>query len=133
MAELREHFRPEFLNRVDDTVLFKPLTLSEIERIVDLQITDVRARLADRRLTVELSPAARELIARQGYDPVYGARPLRRYIQREVETRIGRALIAGDIGEGETIFIDTDGDELTVRWQDREAADEPSEAVEAVV
>ena len=100
MGELRAHFRPEFLNRVDEIVLFKPLTLAEIERIVDLQIADVRARLADRRLGLELTEAARELIARQGYDPVYGARPLRRFIQREVETRIGRALIAGEIRDG---------------------------------
>src|SRR5438309_5170221 len=85
MGDLRGHFRPEFLNRVDEIVLFKPLTLPEIERIVDLQIADVASRLADRRLDLRLSDAARELIAREGYDPVYGARPLRRFIQREVE------------------------------------------------
>jgi ATP-dependent Clp protease ATP-binding subunit ClpB len=117
MSELRSHFRPEFLNRVDEIVLFKPLTLDEIEQIVDLQIADVRARLADRRLSVELTPAARELIARQGYDPVYGARPLRRYIQRDVETRLGRALIAGDIRDGATITVDAEGDGLVVQWQ----------------
>jgi ATP-dependent Clp protease ATP-binding subunit ClpB len=117
MGELRTHFRPEFLNRVDDIVLFKPLTLSEIEQIVDLQIADVQARLAGRRLTLMLTDAARELVARQGYDPVYGARPLRRYIQREVETRIGRALIAGEIGDGATITVDAEGDELTVSWR----------------
>jgi ATP-dependent Clp protease ATP-binding subunit ClpB len=116
MAELRAHFRPEFLNRVDEIVLFKPLTLEEIEHIVDLQIAEVAARLADRRLVVELRPAARELIARRGYDPVYGARPLRRYIQREVETRIGRALIAGDVSEGATITLDAEADELVVRF-----------------
>jgi ATP-dependent Clp protease ATP-binding subunit ClpB len=132
MGELRAHFRPEFLNRVDEIVLFKPLTLSEIERIVDLQIADVRARLAGHRLTVELKSAARELIARQGYDPVYGARPLRRYIQREVETRIGRALIAGDVGEGQTIVVDADGDELVVRWTDSASAEEPSDVVAGV-
>ena len=76
MAELRGHFRPEFLNRVDEIVLFKPLTLDEIEHIVDLQIDAVRRRLADRRLDLELTEPARELIAREGYDPVYGARPL---------------------------------------------------------
>jgi hypothetical protein len=94
MAELRGHFRPEFLNRVDETVLFKPLTLGEIEQIVDLQMEDLRKRLADRQITIELSGPAREVIARQGYDPVYGARPLRRYIQRVVETQIGRALLS---------------------------------------
>jgi ATP-dependent Clp protease ATP-binding subunit ClpB len=97
MAELRAAFRPEFLNRVDEIVLFKPLTLPEIEQIVDLQIADVRARLADRRLTLELTEPTRELIAEQGCGPVYGARPLRRYIQREVETTIARSLISGDI------------------------------------
>ncbi len=117
MGELRGHFRPEFLNRVDEIVLFKPLTLAEIERIVELQIRDVQRRLADRRLTLELSEAAEALIAREGYDPVYGARPLRRFIQREVETRIGRALVAGDIRDGATIIVDAEGDELVVRWR----------------
>jgi ATP-dependent Clp protease ATP-binding subunit ClpB len=117
MADLREQFRPEFLNRVDDIVLFKPLTIQEIEHIVDLQIDDLRRRLADRRLEFELTEGARELIAREGYDPVYGARPLRRFIQREVETRIGRALLSGEILDGATITLDADGDELVVRWR----------------
>ncbi|HEX4720050.1 MAG TPA: ATP-dependent chaperone ClpB [Thermoleophilaceae bacterium] len=132
MAELRGHFRPEFLNRVDEIVLFKPLTLREIEQIVDLQIEDVRRRLADRRLEVELTEAGRELIARQGYDPVYGARPLRRFIQRDVETRIGRALLAGQIPDGSTIVVDAENDELVVTWrppgQDQAADREPVEA-----
>jgi ATP-dependent Clp protease ATP-binding subunit ClpB len=128
MGELRTHFRPEFLNRVDEIVLFKPLTLAEIERIVDLQIADVRARLAGRRLRLELTEPARVLIAREGYDPVYGARPLRRFIQREVETRIGRALIAGEITDGTTITVDADRDELIVRWRAAEA-EEPTERV----
>jgi ATP-dependent Clp protease ATP-binding subunit ClpB len=122
MAELRGHFRPEFLNRVDETVLFKPLTLAEIEQIVDLQMEDLRRRLADRQITMELSEPARELIARQGYDPVYGARPLRRYIQRVVETQIGRALLSGQILDGATIRLDTDGDELLVTWRNPEVA-----------
>jgi ATP-dependent Clp protease ATP-binding subunit ClpB len=128
MEELRGHFRPEFLNRVDEIVMFKPLTLAEIERIVELQIATVAERLAERRMTLELSNQAEALIARHGYDPVYGARPLRRYIQREVETRIGRALIAGNITDGARIIIDTDGDQLTVRWEnptDRPVQPEP--------
>jgi ATP-dependent Clp protease ATP-binding subunit ClpB len=116
MAELRAHFRPEFLNRVDDIVLFKPLTLQEIERIVDLQIADVHRRLAEQRIDLEITEAARKLIAREGYDPVYGARPLRRFIQHEVETRIGRALLAGDIPDGATISVDAQRDELVVGW-----------------
>jgi len=117
MADLRGQFRPEFLNRVDEIVLFKPLTRQDIAHIVELQIDDVRRRLADRRLTLELTDAARELIADRGYDPVYGARPLRRYIQREVETKIGRALIAGDIRDGATIVLDVADGELVVRWE----------------
>jgi ATP-dependent Clp protease ATP-binding subunit ClpB len=121
MGELRGQFRPEFLNRVDEIVLFKPLTLEEIEQIVALQIDDVQGRLAPRRLSLELTDTAREFIARQGYDPVYGARPLRRFIQREVETRIGRALIAGEIHDGAVIMLDVDDDELVVRWRQPEA------------
>ncbi|HEY2438109.1 MAG TPA: ATP-dependent chaperone ClpB [Solirubrobacteraceae bacterium] len=128
MDELRANFRPEFLNRVDEIVLFKPLTLAEIERIVALQIEDVRRRLAERRVGLELTEAARGFIARQGYDPVYGARPLRRFIQREVETRIGRALIAGEIDDAATVIVDVAGDELQVRWdvQARPGADAQS-------
>jgi ATP-dependent Clp protease ATP-binding subunit ClpB len=117
MGELRSQFRPEFLNRVDEIVLFKPLTLEEIESVVDLQIADVRARLADQRLDLRISDAGRELIARAGYDPVYGARPLRRFIQREVETRIARAVLSGEVGDGDVIMIDAEGDELVVHWR----------------
>jgi ATP-dependent Clp protease ATP-binding subunit ClpB len=131
MDDLRAHFRPEFLNRVDDIILFKPLTLQEIERIVDLQLRSVEARLADRRLTLEVTAAARELIAREGYDPIYGARPLRRFIQREVETRIGRALIAGDIRDGAQIQLDVVDGELSVHWRNAEEAERPTEAVGA--
>jgi ATP-dependent Clp protease ATP-binding subunit ClpB len=117
MGELRAHFRPEFLNRVDEIVLFKPLALAEIEQIVDLQIADLRRRLAGRRFTLELTEPARVLIARQGYDPVYGARPLKRFIQREVETRIGRALLSGEIQDGAVISLDVLDGELTIRWE----------------
>jgi len=103
---MRQHFRPEFLNRVDDIVIFKPLTLEEVELIVALLTQDLSKRLEDRRVKVEITDAARKFIARSGYDPVYGARPLRRYIQRELETKIGRALVAGDILEGATIRVD---------------------------
>ncbi len=100
---------------------------------MDLQIVDLRKRLADRRMEVELTEAARELIAREGYDPVYGARPLRRFIQREVETRIGRALLSGEILDGATITLDAEGDELVVRWQNPGGQDRPTpEVAEAV-
>ncbi|HEX3613629.1 MAG TPA: ATP-dependent chaperone ClpB [Sporichthyaceae bacterium] len=118
MAELRSHFRPEFLNRVDEIVLFKPLTQNEIERIVGLMFDDLRARLADRRMNLEITEAALRYIARAGFDPVYGARPLRRYIAREVETQVGRALLAGDLREGSTIRIEVVDDELTVEHED---------------
>jgi ATP-dependent Clp protease ATP-binding subunit ClpB len=130
MGELRAHFRPEFLNRVDDIVLFKPLTLAEIQSIVDLLLDDVRQRLEERRIAIDVTDEARRLIARSGYDPVYGARPLRRFIQHEVETRIARALIAGTIAEGSAISIDTDGDELIVDW--REGAPAEPDADRAV-
>jgi ATP-dependent Clp protease ATP-binding subunit ClpB len=117
LGELRRHFRPEFLNRVDDIVLFKPLTEPEIERIVELMFDDLRTRLADRRMTLEVSEAARRHIAEQGFDPVYGARPLRRFISHEVETRIGRALLSGDVHDGATIRVELNEGELDVTYE----------------
>jgi ATP-dependent Clp protease ATP-binding subunit ClpB len=117
MADLRRRFRPEFLNRIDDIVLFKRLTLPQIERIVDLQFDELRGRLAERRIRLELTEEARRLIAAQGFDPVYGARPLRRFIAREVETRIGRALLSGDVRDGATVTVDARNDDLHVSYQ----------------
>jgi ATP-dependent Clp protease ATP-binding subunit ClpB len=117
---LRLTFRPEFLNRVDDVVLFKPLTIGEIERVVDLMLGDVRRRLADRNMTLEVSQPALEFIAEQGFDPVYGARPLRRFISHELETRIGRALIGGEVHDGATILIDLAEGDLTVEFRNPE-------------
>ncbi len=117
MATMRGYFRPEFLNRLDDIVLFKPLTEAEIELIVELMFNDLRARLAERQMTLEISAAALQFIAEQGYDPVYGARPLRRFIAREVETKIGRALLAGDVRDGAEIRVDLADFELTVTYQ----------------
>jgi ATP-dependent Clp protease ATP-binding subunit ClpB len=114
MRELRQHFRPEFLNRVDDIVLFKPLLLVEIERIVDLMTRDLRQRLAEREVQLTLSDAARRLVARQGYDPVYGARPLRRFLQSHLETRIARALVAGEALPGATVLVDERDGQLDV-------------------
>ncbi|HLN70061.1 MAG TPA: AAA family ATPase, partial [Streptosporangiaceae bacterium] len=120
MAEMRAHFRPEFLNRLDDIVLFKPLTQPEIERIVDLMMNDLRARLSERRMTLEISDEARRFIAQQGFDPIYGARPLRRFISREVETRIGRALLAGDVLDGAVIRIGYADGELAVSYENQD-------------
>ena len=116
LAELRGHFRPEFLNRVDDIVLFTPLTLPQIEHIVELQLTDLRNRLSERQIHLDITPEARRLIAEHGFDPVYGARPLRRYIAHEVETKIGRALLRGEIAPGGTISVTVDGGELAVAY-----------------
>jgi ATP-dependent Clp protease ATP-binding subunit ClpB len=121
MAALRGHFRPEFLNRVDDIVLFTPLALPQIERIVDLQFEELRGRLAERRISVELTPEARRLIAERGFDPVYGARPLRRYIQHEVETKVGRALLGGEVFEGVTVQIDAVAGEVVVTFVNTES------------
>ncbi|GAA4982407.1 hypothetical protein GCM10025734_03660 [Kitasatospora paranensis] len=118
MTELNGHFRPEFLNRIDDIVLFHPLGIAQIERIVDLLLEELRNRLSEQRIALVLTEPARRLIASEGYDPVYGARPLRRFISHEVETRIGRALLSGEAREGVTILVDTRGDELTVTLQD---------------
>ncbi|WP_327002563.1 ATP-dependent chaperone ClpB [Dactylosporangium sp. NBC_01737] len=121
MTALREYFRPEFLNRIDETVLFKPLTLPEIERIVDLLLDDLRARLTDRRITVEVTEAARRFIAEAGFDPVFGARPLRRFLQREVETRIARTLLTGDVLDGATITVDRAPDGIDIDWSNEPA------------
>jgi ATP-dependent Clp protease ATP-binding subunit ClpB len=112
MAELRAHFRPEFLNRVDDTVLFKPLTLADIKKIVELQLTLLRARLADRHITLDLSDAAKEHLAREGYDPVYGARPLKRFLQRALETPLSRQLISGAVTDHSRVTIEFKRGEL---------------------
>jgi ATP-dependent Clp protease ATP-binding subunit ClpB len=115
LAEMRMHFRPEFLNRVDDIVLFKALTLAEIKQIVVLLTDEIQKRLAERQISFSLSEAAKEFIAKEGYDPVYGARPLKRFIQRELETKLGRALIAGDVMDGSQVTVDVKGQELTFK------------------
>jgi ATP-dependent Clp protease ATP-binding subunit ClpB len=115
MNELRRHFRPEFLNRVDETVLFKPLQLDEISRIVRLLTAELAERLAERRIELTITDAAAQHIAETAYDPVYGARPLKRYLSREGETKLGRAIIAGEVVEGSSVAVDLEGCELVVR------------------
>lgn len=112
--ELRGHFRPEFLNRVDDIVLFKPLTQSNIVKIVEKMILLLQNRLAEQNLTLELTDAAKEYLAEQGYDPVYGARPLKRFIQKNIETKIAREIIAGSVSQA-GMTIDYNGNELTLK------------------
>ncbi len=113
MAELRKSFRPEFLNRIDETILFKPLTLEEITKIVDLLLADLNKRLADRRVTVKLDKKAHEWAAERGYDPVFGARPLKRFLQRNIETKLARALLSGDVTEGSNLTFIVRADQLT--------------------
>lgn len=108
MEVLRSSFRPEFLNRIDDVVIFQPLGLEDIERIVDIQLKDVRSRLANERMTLELSEAAKQSLALDGLDPVYGARPLKRLIQRRVVDQVANLIIAGELHEGDTVLVDTD-------------------------
>jgi ATP-dependent Clp protease ATP-binding subunit ClpB len=115
MAELRSNFRPEFLNRVDEIVLFKPLTFDEIKKIVELQLVLLRQRLAERHIELVLTDAAKEHVAREGYDPVYGARPLKRYLQRHVETALSRKLLAGDIAEHSRVVVDFKRGELVIK------------------
>ena len=133
MDELRAHCRPEFLNRVDEVVLFKPLTVAEIEQIVGLQTVQLQNRLKERDIDVVVTPRAAALLARQGYDPVYGARPLKRLIQRSLETRIGRALLAGDIPDHAVITVDSDGGDLQVRSERKEAQPEDDPSATGVV
>ncbi|MEN0130540.1 MAG: ATP-dependent chaperone ClpB [Brevundimonas sp.] len=114
MAAVRSSFKPEFLNRLDDVVLFDPLSLDEIGHIVELQVAALAARLRDRRLTLQVTPDAREWLALEGFDPAYGARPLRRLVQREIGDRLARALLSGEVRDGQTVVVDREGEALTV-------------------
>ena len=112
MSELRGHFRPEFLNRLDEIIMFKPLTKGNIGNIITLLMAELNERLADRNISVELSDAAKAFIVENGYDPIYGARPLKRFLQKHVETLSAKLILADEVSEGDTIFIDTEGDKL---------------------
>lgn len=113
MDELRGHFRPEFLNRLDEIIMFKPLTKDNIGNIINLLVADLNKRLADREITVELTDAAKQYIVEHGYDPIYGARPLKRFLQKHVETLSAKLILADKVREGDTILIDVSGNELT--------------------
>ncbi|MEU7887136.1 AAA family ATPase, partial [Microbispora bryophytorum] len=108
--ELKQHFRPEFLNRVDDIVVFHQLTLKEIIRIVDLMLAQVAERLKDRDMSLEVTPAAKQVLADRGYDPVMGARPLRRTIQRELEDTLSEKILYGELRPGQVVKIDVEGE-----------------------
>ena len=110
MHDLRAHFRPEFLNRLDEIILFKPLTKENISSIVDLLMADTNKRLADREIRVELTDSAKAFVTDHGYDPVYGARPLKRYLQKNVETLAAKIILQDQVRAGNTIVIDTDSE-----------------------
>jgi ATP-dependent Clp protease ATP-binding subunit ClpB len=112
LKAVRSHFRPEFLNRVDDMIVFRRLTMEQLREIVDIQLDDLRRRLADRHLTLELTDAAKSLLAEEGFDPVYGARPLKRVIQRQIADPLAMKLLSGEYSDGDTIAIDARGDEF---------------------
>ena len=115
MNDLRAHFRPEFLNRLDEIIMFKPLTKANIGMIVDLMVKELDKRLADQELSLELTEAAKDNVIENGYDPVYGARPLKRYLQKYVETLAARKILSGDVHAGDTLVLDMRDGEFTVR------------------
>ncbi|MBC2580207.1 ATP-dependent chaperone ClpB [Clostridium sp. DJ247] len=114
MSEMKRRFKPEFLNRLDDIILFKPLATEEIKYIIDIFLEDIRKRLKDRNISLNVTDKAKELMAREGYDPVYGARPLKRYIENSLETSIAKKIIKGDIYEGCTVTVDSNGEEIVI-------------------
>ncbi|MCZ2109437.1 MAG: AAA family ATPase, partial [Dehalococcoidia bacterium] len=131
---LREHFRPEFLNRIDEIIIFEPLTRDELQKIVDLLANEVRGRMEDRDIDFELTQAARDEIVREGYDPAFGARPLRRTVQRRVENELARRILRGDFSEGQRVVVDFRDGEYTFTGREREpgaAAEAEREAVGA--
>ncbi len=128
LSEVKATFRPEFFNRIDDIVLFKPLTMSELNRIVDLQLADLQKRLDERRITLRLTEGARTHLIERGYSPVYGARPLKRLLQKEVETRLARSLIANGIADGSTLTLALENGQLTLQKEKPAAAKNVGEA-----
>ena len=115
MNDLKNHFRPEFLNRLDETIMFKPLTKANITNIIDLLVKDLNRRLADKELSVELTPAAKNYVADHGYEPMYGARPLKRYLQKSVETLAARLILSDGVDAEDTILIDVENDQLIAK------------------
>ena len=115
MDDLRGHFRPEFLNRLDEILMFRPLTRDNLSHIIDNLIAALRSRLADRTLNLEMTDAAKALVIENGYDPVYGARPLKRYLQSHAETLIARTILSGDLHAGDTLVVDAENGALVCR------------------
>ncbi|MDX6711516.1 MAG: ATP-dependent Clp protease ATP-binding subunit ClpB [Blastocatellia bacterium] len=123
LAELQHHFRPEFLNRVDDIVVFHSLSEEDLKQILEIQLMRLRSRLAERQINIELTPEAAKHLAREGYDPVYGARPLKRAIQKELETPIGRLLLRGEVRDGQTVMVDWQDGKFTFATKEAEVTE----------
>jgi ATP-dependent Clp protease ATP-binding subunit ClpB len=122
MDALRSNFRPEFLNRIDEIIIFKALSQDQIGEIVEIQLDQVNDRLGDRQIHLEVTPAARQWLAERGFEPAFGARPLKRLIQREVLDELARLVLSGDLRDGETVVIDADGNDLRFRTERSEVA-----------
>jgi ATP-dependent Clp protease ATP-binding subunit ClpA len=129
---LREHFRPEFLNRIDEIIIFEPLTRTELDKIVDLLANEVRERLEDRKVDFELTQAAKDEIVREGYDPQFGARPLRRTVQRRIENELARRILAGEVKEHQLVEVDFPDGEFTFTARECDTFAEPEEEREPV-
>ena len=115
MEALRATFKPEFLNRIDDIIMFRALAMEDIERIIDIQLELIRKRLQERKLTLELTEAANKYIAQEGYSPVYGARPLKRVLQKQILDLLAMKILEGEFAEGDRIVIDSDGSRVILR------------------
>ena len=123
LTEMRHHFRPEFLNRVDEIVVFHSLTEEHLKQILEIQLERLRTRLAERHITIELTPEAATHLAREGFDPVYGARPLKRAIQKELETPLGRRLLSAEIRDGDMVIVDWRDGQFTFSTRGAEKAE----------
>jgi ATP-dependent Clp protease ATP-binding subunit ClpB len=121
LEEMRASFRPEFLNRVDEIIVFHSLSEEHLKRIVEIQLGHLRARLADRHISIELTEAARTHLVRSGYDPTYGARPLKRAIQKEIETPLARLVLAGKVRDGQTLDVEIDPENGNLKFTPRAA------------
>ena len=126
LGELRAAFRPEFLNRLDEIIVFHALDEDHLKQIVDIQLAGVRQRLAERQIRLELTDAARTRLVREGYDPTYGARPLKRAIQREIETPLAKRILAGEVRDGQVIHVDAGGEGGSLTF--KASRPEPAEA-----
>ena len=116
LDEMRRHFRPEFLNRVDEIIVFHALSEEHLKAIVEIQLAQLRARLAERHIHIELTEAARTHLVRVGYNPTYGARPLKRAIQKEVETQLGRLILKGEVRDGQSVVVDYDASQGALQF-----------------